>query len=94
VSRDEYTYFSKKGLSDYFITEAQNFINKNPSFEKHIDNIDNMYNAEYAKLIRNEEGYCRLLDDNRLCSIYNIRPHECRVYKTNMCEAIRCISLS
>ena len=94
VNKEEYINFSRKGLNDYFITDAQNFINKNPSFKRHIGNIDNMYDAEYAKLIQDNEGFCRLLDNDKLCSIYKNRPKQCRAYTTDMCEAIRCISLS
>lgn len=48
-----------------------------------------MHKDNFAKIKKNDKGYCVLLDENMKCSIYENRPKACRDYKQSRCINIR-----
>ena len=91
LTREDYHAFVALGYGAHVETETDSFIKKNPEYEKRREFIDNLYDGDYARLLKDEYGMCVLLNENKLCSIYEDRPRICREYKNDRCEKIRCI---
>jgi len=70
VSREEYTTFKKRGMSDSFVKESAKFIAKNPKHKGKEKHIDSMFIEAY--------------DDNRpqACRDFQIDSNKCKkLYK-------------
>lgn len=96
ITKEDSETLTKIDLNESFTTSTDAFIKENPKFEKRREFLDNMYNdsklQQYAKMNKNEDGYCVLLNrETRLCSIYENRPQVCKDFsdKSKRCKKIR-----
>ncbi len=89
VSREEYEQFEDKTK---LVKQVDKFLEKFPKRKKHKEQLDEMYEENYAEIKQTESGYCVFLGADMLCSIYEKRPRACQVYETSKCEDIRCMS--
>lgn len=96
ISRDEYNKFIKIGLENNLTKNISKFIIEYPEFKEKENDLDEMYENEYAVLKSGEDGYCMFLNrKTRMCKIYNERPDTCKNFsnKSNDCKKIKkCIA--
>jgi len=89
VDRNEYNRLVNIGLKNKLETYTDIFLKQNTKYKNHRNELDKLHNSLFAKIKKNDKGYCVLLDKDMNCSIYNDRPQVCKDYKHNRCKNIR-----
>jgi len=92
ISRQEYDNLVKMGLEKHITKNISKFISQNPQYKGKEEDLDEMYQGEYAVINQGGDGYCMLLDrKTRLCSVYENRPDTCIKFsnESEECNKIR-----
>ena len=96
VSRLEYEKYDSS-IQSHFIKKSEQVINSDSYAGmseqralRFIAHIDKESGDSFAKLKKDDEGYCTLLNkENMICTIYEKRPKVCREFKESRCSEIR-----
>ena len=89
VDRNEYSRLLILGLRDKMTTYTDIFLKQNAKYKSKRKELDKMHSSLFAKIDKDDKGYCVLLDEDMKCSIYEDRPKVCKDYKHNRCKNIR-----
>ena len=89
VDRNEYNRLINLGLRNSITTYTDIFLKQNAKYKSKRNELDEMHKQLFAKIDKDESGYCVLLDKDMKCSIYKDRPKSCKDYKHNRCLNIR-----
>jgi len=89
VDINEYNRLIEVGIKDKMITYTDIFLKQNVKYKNRRKELDEMHKDIFAKVIKDDNGNCILLDSKMECSIYNNRPKVCKDYKHSRCKNIR-----
>ena len=89
VDIKEYNKLIEVGIKDKMITYTDIFLKQNAKYKNRRKELDKMHKDIFAKVRKDDNGNCILLDSKMECSIYNNRPKVCKDYKHSRCKNIR-----